>query len=167
MPEPAAGKSLAACAAIWIAGGVAMAQSTDEIETRNKKTIAASFEAWKAGTGGPYELLADDASWTIVGRSLASRTYASRDAFINEVIKPFNARMRGGLVPTIRDLYADGDTVIAFFDAAGTAIDGKPYTNTYAWFLDMRDGKVVKAHAFFDSIAFNDYWKRVTPAAPT
>jgi ketosteroid isomerase-like protein len=144
-----------------------MAQSTDEIETRNKKTIAASFEAWKAGTGGPYDLLADDASWTIVGRSLASRTYASRDAFINEVIKPFNARMRGGLVPTIRDLYADGDTVIVFFDAAGTAIDGKPYTNTYAWFLDMRDGKVVKAHAFFDSIAFNDYWKRVTPAAPT
>ena len=46
---------------------------------------------------------------------------------------------------------------------AGTAKDGKPYVNTYAWFLDMRDGKIVKASAFFDSIAFNDLWTRVQP----
>jgi alcohol dehydrogenase, propanol-preferring len=38
----------------------------------------------------------------------------------------------------------DGDTVIIFFDANGTARDGIPYGNTYAWFLDMRDGKVIK-----------------------
>jgi uncharacterized protein len=46
------------------------------------------------------------------------------------------------LVPTIRNVYADGDTVIVFFDAAGTARDGKPYRNTYAWFLDLRDDKM-------------------------
>jgi hypothetical protein len=26
-------------------------------------------------------------------------------------------------------------TVIVFFDASGTARDGRPYANTYAWFL--------------------------------
>jgi hypothetical protein len=36
-----------------------MAQSKDSIETRNKAIIQESFDAWKAGTGGPYELLAD------------------------------------------------------------------------------------------------------------
>jgi hypothetical protein len=156
---------LAACAAIGLltVGGVAMSQSKGETETRNKNTIAASFEAWRTGKGGPYDLLADDASWTIVGRSLASKTYPSREAFLSEVIRPFNARMRGGLVPAIRNLYADGDTVIVFFDAAGSAKDGKPYANTYAWFLDMRDDKIVRAHAFFDSVAFNDYWQRVAP----
>jgi uncharacterized protein len=95
----------------------------------------------------------------------ASKTYGSREAFLSEVIRPFNARMSAGLKPTIRNIYADGDTVIIFFDAAGTARDGKPYANTYAWFLDMRDGKVVKASAFFDSVVFNDFWQRVTPAA--
>jgi ketosteroid isomerase-like protein len=68
------------------------------------------------------------------------------------------------LVPTIRNVYADGDTVIVFFDAAGTARDGKPYRNTYAWFLDLRDDKIVNASAFFDSIAFNEFWQRVMPA---
>jgi ketosteroid isomerase-like protein len=111
------------------------------------------------------ELLADDASWTITGNSLASKTYGSRDAFISEVIRPLNARMSVGLKPTIRNIYAEGDTVIVFFDASGTARDGLPYENTYAWFLDIRDGKVTKASAFFDSVAFNDFWQRVSPAA--
>jgi ketosteroid isomerase-like protein len=125
--------------------------------------VEASFEAWEAGTGSPYDLLADDATWTIVGNSMAAKSYGSREAFMSEVIRPFNARMRVGLKPAIRRLYADGDTVVAFFDASGTARDGTPYTNTYAWFLQMRDGRIVKAFAFFDSIAFDDLWRRVTP----
>ena len=142
-----------------------MAQTKDQIETRNKAVVQAGFDAWRAGTGSPYDLLADDASWTIVGHSVASKTYPSKEAFMSEVIRPFNARMSAGLKPTIRNIYADGDAVIIFFDASGTARDGKPYANTYAWFLDMRDGKVVKAFAFFDSVAFNEFWQRVPPGA--
>ena len=144
-------------------GGIAMAKTKDEIETRNKAVVQASFEAWRAGTGSPYDLLAEDASWAIVGHSVASKTYRSKEAFMSEVIRPFNARMSVGLKPTIRNVYADGETVIIFFDASGTARDGKPYANTYAWFLDMRDGKVVKAFAFFDSVVFNEFWQRVKP----
>jgi ketosteroid isomerase-like protein len=36
--------------------------------------------------------------------------------------------------------------------------------NTYAWFLDMRDDRIVRASAFFDSVAFNEFWTRVTPS---
>ena len=144
-------------------GDIAMAQTKDEIETRNKAVVRAGFDAWSAGTGSPYDLLADDASWTIVGHSAASKTYPSKEAFISEVIRPFNARMSVGLKPTIRNIYAEGDTVIVFFDASGTARDGKPYANTYAWFLDLRDGKIVKAFAFFDSVVFNEFWQRVKP----
>lgn len=35
---------------------------------------------------------------------------------------------------TFRNIYAEGDTVIVFFDASGTARDDLPYENTYAWF---------------------------------
>lgn len=132
-------------------------------QTRNRSLVEAGFAAWRAGTGSPYDLLADNASWTIVGKSDVARTYVSREAFMRDVIRPFNARMREGLRPTIRNLHADGDDVIIFFDASGIARDGETYENTYAWFWEMRDGRVVKAHAFFDSIAFNDLWRRVTP----
>jgi uncharacterized protein len=108
-------------------------------------------------------LLAEEASWTIVGNSDAAKVYPNREAFLAEVIRPFNARMKEGIKPSIRGLFADGDAVIIFFDAAGVARDGKPYNNTYAWFFEMRDGKVVKAAAFFDSLVFNDLWRRVKP----
>jgi len=139
----------------------ALAQPTQGLEEQNRALIAHGFEAWANGTGSPYDLLAEDASWTITGNSMAAKTYPTKEAFMSEVIRPFNARMQTRLIPSVRKLYAEGDTVVAFFDAKGTARDGKPYANTYAWILEMEDGKIVRANAFFDSIAFDDFWKRV------
>ncbi|MGE2836759.1 nuclear transport factor 2 family protein [Mycobacterium sp. SMC-4] len=133
----------------------------DSASARNIATVTAGFDAWRAGTGSPYDALADDVIWEIVGNSAASRVYTGKEDFLNTVIRPFNARMSQRLVPTVRDVYADGDTVIVFFDAEGVARDGIPYRNTYAWFLTLRDGHIVKATAFFDAIAFNDLWQRV------
>ena len=131
--------------------------------TRTRATVEAKFDAWKAGTGNPFELLADEASWTIEGNSVASKRYSTKEAFLAEVIRPFNARMAVGIRPTVRSITAQADRVVILFDAAGTAKDGKPYTNSYAWFFRMAKGRVVEAHAFFDAIAFNDLWARVTP----
>lgn len=132
----------------------------------NEAIVQRAFDAWAEGAGSPYDLLSEDVVWTIAGNSLASKTYPSRAAFIGEVIEPFVARMSVGLKPVIRAMYVDGSTVIVHFDAAGTAKDGKPYENTYAWFLDLVDGKIVRATAFYDSIAFNDLWTRISPDAP-
>jgi uncharacterized protein len=51
------------------------------LEDRNKAAVQASFERWKSGTGGPFELLAADAEWTIVGSSPLSKTYCSKKEF--------------------------------------------------------------------------------------
>jgi ketosteroid isomerase-like protein len=136
---------------------------TTTIQQRNKAAVRDRFDAWASGKGSPFELLAEDATWTITGRSAASRTYVGREAFLRDVIRPFNARMQAPLKPVVHDIFADGDTVVIFFDASAVTRDGKPYANTYTWYLDMRDGKVVKATAMFDSIEFNDLWSRVQP----
>lgn len=134
-------------------------------EQVNKDRVRAAFDAWAAGTGGPFDLLADDATWTIVGNSPVSRTYDSKAAFIGTVIEPFNARMSEPLVPTIRHIFADGDWTIVLFDGRGTARDGKPYRNTYTWYLRFGPGDaVVEVIAFFDTIEFSDFWTRVAPA---
>lgn len=142
---------------------VVQAQQSGLDKSNNTALIQQAFNAWAAGTGGPYDLLADHATWTITGNSLASKTYKNREAFMSEVIRPFNARMGERLKPKITRIYEDKGTVIVLFDANGTAKDGKPYSNTYAWFLDMREGKIVKSTAFFDSVAFNELWSRVQP----
>ena len=130
---------------------------------QNKQIVRDSFDAWAKGTGGPFALLADDAVWTIEGRSIAAKTYVGKKTFIREVIGPLNARLRDRLKPKVRSICADGDAVVIFFDGEATARDGKPYSNTYFWQFEMQEGKVVKASALYDSIAFNDLWSRVAP----
>ena len=60
------------------------------VQERNKSLVSDRFEAWAQGNGSPFDLLADDASWTIEGGSVASKTYVGRETFIREVIRPFN-----------------------------------------------------------------------------
>ena len=141
-------------------GGEPSAQGNDDVAA-----VRGAFDAWTAGTGGPFQLLREDARWTIVGRSVAAGTYANRESFMSEVIAPFNARLREPLKPAVRGLYKDGDMVIVLFDARGVALDGVAYENTYTWYLKMQDGRIAESIAFFDSIAFDEFWARVQPAA--
>jgi ketosteroid isomerase-like protein len=125
--------------------------SIRDAASSNREIVRAGFDRWRAGDGGPFDLLAADAEWTIVGSSPLSKTYESRQQFMDEVVTPFNVRVRNPLVPTVRGLHAEGDTVIILFDAATTAIDGLPHRNTYTWYFQMKDARVVKATAFFDT----------------
>lgn len=158
------GKALLGMVAAGLALIASPSKSAAQTAEQNKAIVAASFEDWKAGTGSPFDLLAENASWTIEGRSAASGTYPGKTAFLRDVIGPFNARMAVGIKPAVRSITAEADRVVILFDAAGTARDGKPYANSYAWFFRMDGGLVVEANAFFDAIAFDDLWSRVAPA---
>jgi ketosteroid isomerase-like protein len=132
----------------------------------NRTIIRQAFDAWRAGTGAITDVFAADMVWRIEGHSLASKEYASKQQFIDEVLRPFGARFTTSepfRPRTIRSVHADGDTVIVLWDGRGMAIDGQPYENSYAWFMKLRDGLVIDATAFYDSISFNDLWVRVQP----
>ena len=132
----------------------------------NRGTVRAAFEAWRDGTGAITDLFAPDMVWRIEGRSAASKEYGTRKQFIDEVFAPLGARFAVGerFRPVrIRSIYADADTVIVVWDGSGVANDGGRYDNTYAWVMRLRDGQVIDGTAFYDSIAFNDLWERVTP----
>jgi len=134
-------------------------------EATNRQKVEKAFRHWQDGTGYITDLLADDLEWTTVGRSRASKTYTNKEWFVGEVLEPFGARFSEPFRPVnVRGIYADGDTVIVVWDGEGTRLDGKPYENTYAWFMRFCEGMVVEATAFYDSIAFNELWDEVAPA---
>jgi ketosteroid isomerase-like protein len=131
-------------------------------QQRNKELVKQGFDRWAKGQGSFYDLLAAGAEWTITGTTPVSKTYTSRRQFLDEVIQPLSARLSEQIVPSVRALCADGDTVVALWDGTSVATDGKPYNNTYSWHLTMKDGLIVKAVAFFDGILLADLWRRVS-----
>jgi len=108
------------------------AEPQNKSEDQNLATIKSAFDAWRAGTRSPFDKLTPDTTWTIVGNSVVAGTYHGKADVQDNVLTPFNARLSHGLVPTVNNIYSDGDTVIALFDADATARDGLPYHNSYA-----------------------------------
>jgi ketosteroid isomerase-like protein len=131
----------------------------------NRQAISEAFDAWQHGTPSAVpDLFAGDLKWRIEGHSLVSAEYATKQQFVDEVLAPFAARFSAEdpFRPVrIRFVFADGDHVIVLWDGRGTASDGQPYENSYAWFMQMADGEIVEGAAFYDSISFNDLWNRV------
>jgi len=143
-----------------------MTDALDSQAEGNRRVIREAFAAWQQGARPITDVFAPDMSWRIEGRSTASRQYENTEQFVEEVLAPFAARFASGepFRPTrIRSIHADGDDVIVLWDGRGVANDGEAYENTYAWFMTMKDGKVVDGTAFYDSISFNDLWERVQP----
>ena len=133
-----------------------MTNETDQ-PSRNKALIRKSFERWEQGSGSPFDLLHPASRWTIIGSSPLSRTYG-RDEFFEKVVVPFNALLASPAVPTVLGIYAEDDMVIVRFDATATARDGRPYRNNYAWFLRIKEDRIIEGTAFFDTPTYDALW---------
>jgi uncharacterized protein len=131
--------------------------------TRTRQSCKRALIAGEPELAVPFELLALQAEWTIVGSSPLSKAYQSRQEFLDKVITAFKPRMMKPLVPTVRGMLADGDMVVILFAAAATAKDGVAYRNTYTWYFQMKEDSVIKAIAFFDTRNFDEFWTRVSP----
>lgn len=145
--------AVAALAAASLAAA-APAQTRTEGERRNLAIVERTFRDWAAGRGSIFDLLAPDSTWTILGPTPSARTY-DRAQLDRDVLAPFNAKVAAPLRPKLRRLYADGDTVIALFEASTTRKDGAPYTNAYAWFMRFRGERIAEVTAVLDLNAYD------------
>ena len=87
----------------------------------NRELVTEAFASWSNGTGYVTSIFAEDMTWEIVGHSAASRKYANKQEFINEVLAPFGARFsveKPFRPVTIRGIYADdaNSSVIVLWD---------------------------------------------------
>lgn len=129
-----------------------------------EQLVADAFAAWTAGAGTAFDLLAENAVWTITGANPLGGTYTSKAALI-AAIEPLFGRLASPLVPTTPELYVDGDTVVALFEARSTAKDGKPYENIYSWYMTFTGDEITRVVAFFDGLQVVDLYERVPLSA--
>ncbi|WP_034669972.1 nuclear transport factor 2 family protein [Chryseobacterium populi] len=137
------------------------AQSYSKEESSNKEIITKAFHDWNKGTGNFFDLLTDDMHWEITGSTPYSRVYTSKQQFLEEVIIPLNQKLKVKIKPSVRNIFADHDMVIALWDGEAIALDGKPYRSSYSWYMKMKNGRITDVVAFLDGIEFTDIMKRI------
>lgn len=129
----------------------------------NKKVILSQFQKWEQGKGSLFDILADDVTWKIAGTGpgVISGTYHSKAAYIDQVVNPIQDKLANRLSPKLISILAEGDNVVIMWQGHSTAMDGKPYYNTYSWHLTLKNDRIVNVTAFLDTYALNELMERV------
>lgn len=117
----------------------------------NQALIQKAFDDWRAGQGGIFQLLADDAVWVVAGSSPYSGTYRTREAFMEDAVKPITDKLATPIVPTVRQIVAQGPHVVVHWDGQATAKDGSRYENSYSWHMQLENGRITRVTAFLDT----------------
>lgn len=121
---------------------------------RNRALVRDAFEAWAAGRGSIFDLLADDATWTIPGSTPGAGEWRGRQAYVDAAVTPLFARLAEPARPELIGLWADGGEVVVRWRQDTPLKAGGSYRNDYAWFLTMQDGKATAVTAFLDLLAY-------------
>lgn len=128
---------------------------------KNKKLIQTAFDNWAKGRGNFFDLLSDDVQWTIPGTSPYSKTYYGKKQFIAQAVTPLTIRLAKPITPRLRQLVAEGDTVVALWDGSSTAKDGRPYRNSYSWVMTLKNNRITHVVAFLDMAEYDRIIQRV------
>jgi ketosteroid isomerase-like protein len=125
----------------------------------NKKLIQDSFAAWARGDGlAFFNLLADDAPWTVIGNCPISGTYRGRQRLVEDALRPQREKLSGPPTPTVINLIAEGDTVVIEWVGKGTTKSGAPYNNRYCYVVQMENGRIRRGTAYLDTELVRAIW---------
>lgn len=125
----------------------------------NKRIIQDAFTAWANGDGMAFfNLLADTASWTVMGSCPISGTYIGRQRLVEDALTPQRDKLAGPPTPTMLNLIAEGDTVVIQWVGKGTTKTGRPYNNSYCYVVQMDNGRIIRGTAYLDTELVRSIW---------
>lgn len=117
----------------------------------SKAMVAGQFEKWKRGEANFFDLLADDVTWVVSGKSPVSGTYKGKKDFMERAVNPITAQLQTSIVPELVSLTADEQYIWLHWNGKATTITGSRYENNYVWKLQLHNGKISNAIAFLDT----------------
>ena len=97
------------------------------------------------------ELLADDVSWTVMGRTKWSGTYRGKAAVLKDLLGQLTARLEGRYRASAHRILADGDYVVAEARAQAVTKRGAPYDQEYCFVFRFEDGRIHEVSEYMDT----------------
>lgn len=118
----------------------------------NKKLVESMFAAISRGDAEGYlAALADDAKFTIIGKTKFSGLFDGKKNIVEKLLAPLAAQLDGALTITPQHLVAEGDTVVIQAQGSSKTKTGKRYDNTYCIVFRIANGKVAKITEYLDT----------------
>ncbi|MDN4988014.1 nuclear transport factor 2 family protein [Bradyrhizobium arachidis] len=96
--------------------------------------------------------LADDARWIVTGQYSWSRTFAGKDAILNDLHGYVRTRLRDRTRTIAERFIADGDIVVVEAKGDNVTPEGVRYDNDYCLVFRFENGKIKEIREYCDSV---------------
>jgi ketosteroid isomerase-like protein len=113
------------------------------------KGLFANLEDGKSGAF--FEHVADDVKWTVMGTHPLAGTYHTKADFLAHTFARLDKILKEGVVLRVTNILVDGDSAAVELESLSTALNGKPFDNTYCWVVHFSNGTIVEVRAYLDS----------------
>jgi uncharacterized protein len=113
------------------------------------KGLFANLEDGKSGAF--FEHVADDVKWTVMGTHPLAGTYHTKADFLAHTFARLDKILKEGVVLRVTNILVDGDSAAVELESLSTALNGKPFDNTYCWVVRFSNGTIVEVRAYLDS----------------
>lgn len=118
----------------------------------NKQLVHGIFAELAKGNGKPFrDAMADDFSWTIMGDTRWSGTYAGKQAVSKDLLQPLFALFATQYTNTAQRVIAEDDYVVVQCKGNVVTKAGKAYNNDYCYVIRFADGKMRELTEYFDT----------------
>jgi ketosteroid isomerase-like protein len=120
--------------------------------SENKERMRSIFAATAEGQFDPLvEGMAEETTWTIMGSTPFSRTFAGKKAILEELLGPLRSRIAGTITLTASRFIAEDDFVVVEAKGNATTVEGVPYNNGYCFVFRLADGKIRGITEYIDT----------------
>ena len=118
----------------------------------NKQLLQHAFEEMSAGNSRPFvALLADDVTWTVMGRTKWSGTYRGKSSVLNDLLGVLRSRLADRYRATAQRIIAEGPHVVVQARGQTTTKAGVPYNNEYCFVYRLEDGAIKEVTEYMDT----------------
>lgn len=110
------------------------------------------FDYLKTGeTDKFFSKVSDYVNWTVMGTHPLAGTYHTKQDFIQATFERLNKVLKEGVVLKVNHILVKDSTAVVEMENLSTALNGKPFNNTYAWIVRFENEEIVEVRAYVDS----------------
>jgi ketosteroid isomerase-like protein len=113
------------------------------------ENLFANLENGKSGAF--FEHVADDVNWTVMGTHPLAGTYHTKADFLAHTFARLDKILKEGVVLRVTNILVDGESAAVELESLSTALNGKPFDNTYCWVVRFSNEIIVEVRAYLDS----------------
>jgi uncharacterized protein len=111
------------------------------------------FEKLSTGNASAFfDNVADGVHWTVMGTHPLAGVYKSKEDFLKNTFERLDKVLKEGVILKVDHTLVSGDTAVVEMTQTSTALNGKPFPNTYCWVVRFVDGMITEVRAYVDSV---------------